>query len=335
LRISSPIAATIEPVVERIGQVVVVDLDQIGREASPLPLLFLDAGVWCFRIPADLPPDRRDIVHREQVESFFENEWLHLPRNGLDGQSPRSAAHQATNGNKVAQTKLEALIAFREQLGSRPAALHLYQGYPFDRLRNRLGLPGVDQALVDPDDLSCAPATQLRELAPESLSDARLAEAYRSAAGLKDDSLTEGFAAELLRRTSTSWPSFDLQQLVAVLIRESLRRGQYEQAFRWLDQAIDLGTPTDSAVLSRWKAELWARRGEIARSVAIYQDLLDSSQTLGLAEAAIDAATTLLDNQATEAAIPFLIRARDEASRSRLAGIEAFTEDQLKALGEG
>ena len=33
-----------------------------------------------------------------------------------------------------------AVVRLREQVGSRPSARALYQGYPFDRLRRRLGL---------------------------------------------------------------------------------------------------------------------------------------------------------------------------------------------------
>ena len=68
---------------------------------------------------------------------------------------PRLAA---SRGDAVARAKLTAVIRLREQLGNRPSALLLYQGYPFDRLRRRLGLELVYPNAVDPEDLGCASA---------------------------------------------------------------------------------------------------------------------------------------------------------------------------------
>ena len=67
-------------------------------------------------------------------------------------------------GDAVARAKLDAVVRLREQLGSRPTAVAMYQGYPFDRLRRRLGLDPVETDTVDAGDLSCASLSELEAL---------------------------------------------------------------------------------------------------------------------------------------------------------------------------
>src|SRR5439155_18629067 len=117
---------------------------------------FRDADVWTVRVPAGVKPAGVDPLLREWVEHFYEDEWIHRARQGLDGLSPIGAARAARRGNAVLRAKLAAVVGFREQLGNRPSSLRLYQGYPFDRLRLRLGLEPTDPAAVDPEHLACA-----------------------------------------------------------------------------------------------------------------------------------------------------------------------------------
>ena len=124
---------------------------------------------------------------RESVESYYENQWIHRPRQGLDGLSPLAASQDARRGDAVARAKLEAVVQVREQLGSRSSAIAMYQGYPFDRLRRRLGLDPVHPDTVDLQDLSCAGPAELQDQNPHDLDDVRLVEAFKSAAGLRDD----------------------------------------------------------------------------------------------------------------------------------------------------
>ena len=126
----------------------------------------------------------RELCHRltrETVETYYENQWIHRPRQGLDGLSPLAASHDARRGDAIARAKLEGIIRVREQLGSRSSAIAMYQGYPFDRLRRRLGLDLVHPDSVDPNDLSCAALPELQNLEPDELDDVRLAEAFKSA----------------------------------------------------------------------------------------------------------------------------------------------------------
>ena len=70
--------------------------------------------------------------------------------------------------------------------------LLLYQGYPFDRLRRRLGLELVYPSAVDMQDLGCASGAELDLLDLATLDDSRLVEAFTSAAGLRDDARERG-----------------------------------------------------------------------------------------------------------------------------------------------
>ena len=158
LRLSSPKAATLERIAELLFARLSAGTESIRREAAPLPLPFLDADLWTFRIPADVEQGVSDDLAHEAIEHYFENEWIHGVRKGLGGRSPLRAAQDAVRGDAIARAKLMAVVKLREQLGGRASTRALYKGYPFDRLRRRLGLECVDPAAVDPLDLGCADA---------------------------------------------------------------------------------------------------------------------------------------------------------------------------------
>ena len=189
LRLSSPRVGTLEQIEESLLPRLSDGGGSIRREASPLPLPFLDADVWVFRIPPISSPIGPTCSGASQssgtlrtsgstahaTDSTAERRWQ--PRSPRIGVTPSRA-------------KLTAVIRLREQLGNRPSALLLYQGYPFDRLRRRLGLEMVYPGAVDPEDFGCASAVELDRLDPAAIDDTRLVEAFTSAAGLKEDALT-------------------------------------------------------------------------------------------------------------------------------------------------
>ncbi len=119
-------------------------LASVQRLATPLPLAFLDAAVWAIRMPPGLDEEARARLNRSRVERYYEGTWIGRPRKGLDGRTPVEAGKLAAGGDAIARAKLEAVVRLREQLGMRPPTAALYQGYPFDRLRRRLGLPPTD-----------------------------------------------------------------------------------------------------------------------------------------------------------------------------------------------
>ncbi len=221
LRLSSPRVETLQQVEEMLLPRLEAGRRSIRREAAPLPLPFLDADVWTVRIPPGLEPGRVDELTREWAEHFYEDEWIHRTRQALGGLSPLGAALRSRRDDPVLRARLTAVVDFREQLGARPSALRLYQGYPFDRLRRRLGLDPKDPAATDPEDLSCASPWELDGLDPPSLDDRRLVEAVASAVGLREDSRTASLAAELIRRRPREIASIDLAAAVSALIRRA------------------------------------------------------------------------------------------------------------------
>ena len=122
LRLTSPRVETLEQAEEKLGRMLGAAARPLERVAAPLPLPFLDADVWTTRLPEGLDRDLSHRLARETVETYYENQWIHRPRQGLDGLSPLAAAQDARRGDSLAQAKLEAVIRVREQLGSRSSA---------------------------------------------------------------------------------------------------------------------------------------------------------------------------------------------------------------------
>ena len=292
LRLSSPRAENLERVEEILFPRLENGVEPVRREASPLPLPFLDADVWIFRIPSGVDPDRADQLTREAVEQYFENQWIHRPRHGLDGRSPLAAGLEADRGDVVARAKLAAVVRLREQLGNRPSALLLYQGYPFDRLRRRLGLELVYPSAVDMQDLGCASGKELDLLELATLDDSRLVEAFTSAAGLRDDARTARFASELLKRRPAAMALLDLTSVVAPLVRLALGRNEYKAALSWLKEGRSMTSgDRDHA---RGLAEVFVKAGRPESAMVAYERLI-TPDAAGAA-LALDAGEMMLDN---------------------------------------
>jgi tetratricopeptide (TPR) repeat protein len=314
LRLSSPRADGLDEVVEKLTAIAEIPADSIERQASPLPLAFLDADVWAFRIPAGVGAKVEHSLTRDAIEHYFENQWIHRPRHGLERATPLEAADKARRGDAAVRAKLTAVVRVREQLGSRPSALRLYQGYPFDRLRRRLGLEPIESAAVDPQDLAAAAPAELGQLAPAALDDVRLVQAAQSAAGLRDDESTVRFATELLRRQSASVGPGTIEG-VSALIRHAINRSEYDQALAWIDNAQRMtGNRETATTLEIWRAEILARAGRADQALGVYLRLIDPESASG-ARLALDAAETMLDNGHFAAADSLLILARDVARR--------------------
>lgn len=304
------------------------------REATPLPLPFLDADVWTVRLPAGIEPSRADDLRREWVEHYYENTWIHVPRQALDGLSPLAAAEKAHGGDVVIRAKLAAVVDFREQLARRPSAELLYHGYPFDRVRRRLGLglglaPADPAAVaVDPGDLSCAAPWELAALDPSSLDDHRLADAVAAASGLLDDAVTVPLAVELLRR-SIRLAGIHLIGAVSPLVRRAMHDADPDAAVDWIERARPLADAATASMLDVWRAEILSRIGCPEESLRIYRGLIRSDASGAVA--ALDAAETLIDNRHHEQARPLLDAARDLA---RSAGLP-WTERRARELLDG
>jgi tetratricopeptide (TPR) repeat protein len=320
LRLSSPRVETLRRAEELLFPRLAEGAQSTRREVTPLPLPFLDADVWTFRTARGVDPGASDELCREAVEHYYENEWIHRKRQGLGNRSPLDASFSAREGDSIARAKLSAVVRLREQLGERPAASRLYQGYPFDRLRRRLGLEPVDPATVDSADLACAPTAELDQLETAVIDDSRLVEAVRSAFGLGEDERTARLSAELIRRDPAQAHGLDPAALVAPLVRLAASRAQFTAALDWIERAKTMAEEETRKKLDIWRAEIYARSDRPKSSRSIYLELIAADPAE--AALALDGALTLLDNGHREEGESLLFLARDLARTSGRRWIE-------------
>lgn len=329
LRLSGTDPVLLEEILAEVAHRVAGRVASAGRSATPLPLAFLDAAVWAIRMPPGLDDEARGRLNRSAVERYYEAAWLARPRQGLGGLSPVEAGRLAGAGDPVARIRLEGVVRLREQLGERPTTAALYQGYPFDRLRRRLGLAPTDPDAVDPLDAASMSGPELDALDPETLDDYTLADAYESATALGDDTRTARFAAPLSARDPASLGRLDRRALFATLVRSELANGSIEGAMARLDraQAVDLALHSgrDRATYETWRAEVYVRVGRAAEAVAAYRGLAEGSPGSAIA---LDAAETLLD-AGFEAEGQML--AREALDRAEALGDDTAVE-RLKAI---
>jgi tetratricopeptide (TPR) repeat protein len=316
VRVSSPdpsgLALLDEPAFAQVGRALAAG----RREKSPLPIAWADAALGTFRLPTGLDAAETVTLARLVVEHYFEDIWVRQPRQALGGLSPLAAGRAAARGDAVARAKLAAVIRYREQLGSRPSHAAVYQGYPFDRLRRRVGLPDADPAAFEADDPSCMSERELDDLDPGALDASRLRDAFLSAAALGDDARTARFAAALARLDPPARSRLDPAAVFAPLVREALRLGEPDEALDWLATAKSTSTGSEARTFAVWSAEIQARTGSPAAALRVYQDLLERPDTGSDAALALDGAETLLDNGYPDHALPLILEARARARRS-------------------
>ena len=180
------------------------------RTSSPLPIRLMDADAWLSRFEdpdssAEIEAPTRAEARRAAVEFFYENLWINRPRTALadaDGVplSPVEAARLARSGGEVASAKLAAVVAVREQLSLRPHLADLYQGYPFDRLRRRLGLEVRDLGAIDEGEIASMSEAELEALDPATLADLDVPEAEFASRAVSRPEVHARFVAEANRR---------------------------------------------------------------------------------------------------------------------------------------
>lgn len=181
------------------------DFRPIDRRSTPLPLRFADAAAWLFRTPQEAPGEDEatlaEAARRAAIERYYEQIWIARPRIGLadDAGQPRTPA-EASRGGASDRAKLAGVVAFREQLAARPRMAAIVEGYPFDRLRRRLGLPIRDEGAIDRADVSSMGREELERLAPTALAPDVLTEAHRAALAVCDPATVAEFEAEMASR---------------------------------------------------------------------------------------------------------------------------------------
>jgi tetratricopeptide (TPR) repeat protein len=206
----------------------------------------------------------------------------------------------------------------------------MYQGYPFDRLRRRLGLDPVHPDSVDKQDLSCSSPTELQDQDPQDLDDFRLVETFKSAAGLRDDELTTRFASELLQRNTDLLANLDLSTIYAPLVRQAIQCGKPQEALKWLEQGRTLGSDLNRRTFDTWRAEILSRTGRPEEASRIYDQLVTSADSRP--QIALDAAETFMDNGHLDQARDFLRRAQRLAKTARLDWVFDLANNHLKSL---
>jgi len=332
LRLSSPTPESLEWIHDQLELALAEVLSAIRREATPLPLPLLDAAVWTIRQPAGLEPGEQARLSREVVEHYYEDQWIHRPRQGLAGLSPLEASRRVRAGDHVLRAKLSAVIKVREELAERPRTSFLYQGYPFDRLRRRLGLATEDPATTAVDDPSCMSEVDLAGLDPKTLTPEALAEAFRSAFALRDDRLAARFATRLGASPQTVPPGLSSPDLYATLIRESMRVGDPEQALQWIENAARHAREIDEKrTYGIWEAEIHVRTGNPVEAVRAYKT---TATDTGMSPSQyLDAAEDLLSHGYPEHAAPFLDLMQEGPEIEIDRGILARKRDLVERLG--
>jgi tetratricopeptide (TPR) repeat protein len=207
---------------------------------------------------------------REGFERYFENQWPRQPLRALGGLPPADAT-----GHGPLRKKLRGVIQFLQECA---AASHL--PYDFDRLRRSLGLldgtPPAAGAAPSPD-LGAADVAALAGLAPESLPDDQLEQAYQAALKLEACDLAARFGKVLVGRP----PRPDHPDRFAVynqLVQQLLGEGNTDAALDYVNEGEKAdcehneGRRRNDYELRR--AQIQAKRGEVELASAGFERLI-------------------------------------------------------------
>jgi tetratricopeptide (TPR) repeat protein len=158
------------------------------------PAKFFDVLSECLIFPRVASEAALEPLLRDHLEKFFEETWIHRPLKSLGQVPPIDAA-----GPPGLRQKLRGVVQFLQEC----AELAKFP-YDFDRLRRKLGLlegaaaPGPQAA--DGPDIGAMGTPELAGLAPESLTDVQLNQAFVAALKLDARDLAGKFAQALTAR---------------------------------------------------------------------------------------------------------------------------------------
>ena len=153
---------------------------------------------------------------------------------------------------------------------------------------------------------------ELDRLDPATLDDARLVEAFTSAAGLRDDARTARLAAELLNAQSAALRVARLTSVVSPLVRQAMGRDDYKAALSWLKEARSTQRRRPRK-RSRSGARKYLRERVVRSRRWLFMSRLITPDAAGAA-LALDAAEMMLDNGHLDQAKVLLIMAADMAA---------------------
>jgi tetratricopeptide (TPR) repeat protein len=200
------------------------------------------------------------------IATFFEEKWLHRPLKSLGGIPPIDAA-----GHPVLRKKLAGAIMFLAEC----AGISKYP-YDFERLRRKAGLLEAQPAATAGagPDVSAMGTAELSALSPESLDDALLEDAFRTALKLDARDLAGQFARAAVARPARS-DRPDRYPLYNHLIQQALGKGDTTAA---LDE-VNAGEADDcKSNEGRRRNDYELRRGQVHAKRGEYdqaQDVFD------------------------------------------------------------
>lgn len=241
--------------------------DKIAVDHGVLNLSIIDASVARFKLPADLSPLRRDQLSKQAVADYFENQWIHQPRHGLNGMTPLAVSSESKAGWKA---RLEGLIGFQEQMARRPASRPIYQDYDFDRLRYRLGLiqqPSKDDTKGEAlhQSLLWYHLGYVQSAAPAKMSEPHLITAWETATACTDDGLAIRLGDEMRNRNPLIFSEIPIGRWAAPYLRNFLKEGNLPGALDLLDHALTIDKKYregwDQAKLLMWRGQAYSRLG--------------------------------------------------------------------------
>jgi tetratricopeptide (TPR) repeat protein len=336
LRISSPLKDPYDRLKDEVRQRLALGLTDLREDVAPIQFNDVVADALLFPLAGDAKQNEDRV--RQHVEKYYEETWVHKPRKVLAGNSPVDAA-----GHTVLRRKLLGVIRFIEDC----AKGGMVEAYNFDRLRRKLGLtpaatteavaaaaPGV-AAVVD---IPAMGAPELGGLAPASLNNSQLEQAWRAAQKLDAGELALRFAKELAARPAEAGQA-DRYPAFTYLIQRSLQDGDTAAALDWVNegQRVDCeqneGHHRNDYELRR--GQVHVKRGEADAARDVFQRLIERAPSeMRFRTAAVEAMLSLRKGSlATEFAEAGLEAAKKQNDRDSVGHLKELAAAAKKLAG--
>lgn len=262
-----------DEIVSKVGQAVSPPTHETGR--ANFSDITLDAMAYPTR---DLAIEEMAEKMEQRARDWFEETWLQRPLKALSGVSPLDAAGHATLGKRLPGVLRFVEECFVISLPRRQleggAMVPLFE-YDFNRLRRKLGLPvaaapAADNALKI-DALSTA---ELAALDANSLSDADLDMAFRTAFRLDAGELAGKFARLLIDRPASGDRHAPFNHLMQMAQAENDTAGVLDLLDRAEKADADSNGGKRQNDYAARRGQVLAKRGDVDRSFEVFQALL-------------------------------------------------------------
>jgi hypothetical protein len=256
---------------ERLGQA----MHELRTDRNPASFNDLLAEVLGFPTQATDAAKVKDLVVDYNAR-FFEETWIHRPLKALSNIPPVDAAGQPT-----LRKKLLGVIQFIQECAQATPT----RDYDFNRLRRKLGLlEGATAAAPagttsgGAPDVAAMGAAELAALAPDSLAEAQLEQAYQAALKLDARELAGRFAKALVSRPVATGETRDRFPWYSHLVQVATTGGDNDAALNYLndgekdDCEHNEGRRRNDYELRR--GQLHAKRGEVDTAADVFERLV-------------------------------------------------------------